>query len=772
MLKYNQLVDTLDKLKLPARATCFATIINRLYPLICIVACISLFLAPALVKKDFGGDFAGYNLPSYFYTFLNFKQGILAFWSPHAQMGIPHLFRNDQMLFHPFGILVQTTNLLFNWNQSIGMFGNIMEACEVILLIFGAIGMYQLLHTHLGISRSISTIVSIFFSLNPFLLNIMHTVTVMAGVVLLPWIFYCILQWLERPTRARFVIVIILNFILFAGGYPYHVVYIFAFEFVVVLMTDKKKIFAYLLSVLITILLASVFLLPALHITLLSSRSEVSTDVNFHKFVAFMPTRLITFINPLVFGETVSKLDPDWLFSSVFISWGSVLIYFLAQGIFSERKGKYEALLIVVFIVSIAYSFGGFFASQTFFGTYLNVILKFRSHWQALFISMFVGYCFIAIGLQEVVAGRKNKAIDGFFVLVIVSILNILFLSSTLFFSTVNQFKEQVNSWSLTFFLITSALVFSHFISRSNRIVVLLLLSVLVLHEYHYYFTKSTGMFSELSYNEQYSKTAASDRFQNESKVDPFFRVHYEGGAWQGYNSSMYDFSLLFGYENVPVGNFTKRTNIYDGDTLLKLSNTKYAVYPEEKSGNQNLTFVEPISVMTTRENGKITSKIYFVYMLKSFLPRFFVPNMATGCDENDLDCQKKNDLPSSVAVLSPFDSYQNKHNDIVTYKPISFKPSQIAVEMYCVHRCFVVNLENFDTGWSLKVNKKESQLYNVANGVMGFYIDKGNNIVELNYYPPQLNLGLFISFMGITFLFVYYKYSPFIPLPFKRLGF
>ena len=59
-----------------------------------------------------------------------------------------------------------------------------------------------------------------------------------------------------------------------------------------------------------------------------------------------------------------------------------------------------------------------------------------------------------------------------------------------------------------------------------------------------------------------------------------------------------------------------------------------------------------------------------------------------------------------------------------------------------------------YDEGWSATVNGKKVDIQKVDHGLMAVEIKKGNNIIEFNYFPKGLKLGIIISIIS-CFIFI-----------------
>ena len=208
---------------------------------------IALFAIPTFLKKDFGGDFMAYFIPHYSFILQNLKSGSMPFWFPYSYLGLPEIFKSELAVFHPVTISIFIADYLFNSKNSLNILGNIIELCWLAFLALGGIGFYKLTSKNLGFDKFASFIGALVFCLNPLMLSTMNT-SVYLGINLLPWIFLSLLDFLNETTFKNFVKLTIINYILFATGYPYFYVYFYIAELFLVLIFSIKKTPLYLLS--------------------------------------------------------------------------------------------------------------------------------------------------------------------------------------------------------------------------------------------------------------------------------------------------------------------------------------------------------------------------------------------------------------------------------------------------------------------------------------------------------------------------------------------
>lgn len=119
--------------------------------------------------------------------------------------------------------------------------------------------------------------------------------------------------------------------------------------------------------------------------------------------------------------------------------------------------------------------------------------------------------------------------------------------------------------------------------------------------------------------------------------------------------------------------------------------------------------------------------------------------------------CLKKEDPPKLVVAQSLSEPIKNSPKD-VELNVIEYTPNSIKLTTNAKERSFIASSENWDRGWSIKINNDKSTLYNTSNGLRGFIAPAGKSVVEMKYFPPLLLPGVGISLLGIGSLLLLWK--------------
>ncbi len=711
---------------------------------------IFLFAFKLLVRRDFGGDFVVYFLPHYNFIFSSIKSGDIPLWFPYSYNGLPEIFKSELAMFHPITLLALVANLLINKSEVMSYTGNIFEILWFVYLAFGSIGMFKLCSEVFKINQLCSLAAALIFSLNPLMLASMNT-TVFLGISILPWIIYYLVLMLEHPSYKHILYFIICNYLLFAAGYPYFYVYFLLCQLGLVIAYGKNKFILFISTYTIAFLLAAFFLFPNTYIYLQSARNTSQSGSSFELFTSNIPSRIVNILNPMPFGESYSRQDPASVFTSNGVSWGTFALIYLAIGISQLKKDKFSIWLTCTFFIAFFYSFGGYMSSSQFFGNFIPLIDKFRSHSIGLVLSMFAGCIFIAQGLELTLNGIRNKNIEiGFWIIMLLSYIGLSAIP-IIVPDYATSHLQQVLSLSRTAFLLLASLILLHLtaVNKTKAFIGLSLLFILL--ECHFYFTNLNGHFLDTTYNKYY---AANSLLPINKNVDELYRVYFDNNQF-AYNTAKHKVFLYAGYETVPYRGWYDFQNKYGFNTSLALSNVKYMVTtnpawhaqnptaklirdtgPLEKPQETFVSTVEGLPYLSARSQNS-----HYIYELSNYLPRYFAP---INSDVNNLHVDIQQEPNPNVQI------------DILEYKS-----DMIRMRVTSPDKTIVVGSETYDKGWQLTIDGKDSKVYKFASYFRGFIVPQGTSEILMTYRMPMLNYGILVSIGGvITLAAIYFNFD------------
>lgn len=723
-----------------------------------LVLTICLFLVPTFTQKDLCCDFVGQTVPWYHFLLTSIKSGTIPFWSPYAYTGFPFLFTPSLAIFHPLTLLIILLNFIFNFhNPSIEITGKIIQYVFVLASCIGGIGMYALCRKLFNLSKFTALFAGLTFSLNPYWLHATHVVWMAWAFNSLPWIFLFLTLFLSRPTFKLFLLVTFCNVLVFATGYPYYYVYFLLAEVFLAILYGPKKTILFFLSLLNTLLLSGFFLLPYLSIMLGSARSESVYDFTFHSFASLFPTSVLLILNPLTYSANIYKYpNVSDLFTGVMPTWGTFVFLFLIYGLFFLKNKPIYRWAVIIFFISLFYSFGANLSAHSFFGTLLPIIYKFRSHNQVLSLTIFTGVLFIGLGVEAISKRLRVKYVDMAFWFICLSVFIGLTLGPVFFWNKIAGTAEFYKGTSIMFLFLFTSLIIVALATKYGKKSFLILGLVVMLIEYHYYFQNFQGFFTDNVTYEQFYKMNST--VLEIPSANNLFRVYFQQTRFS-YNTSMIKVYSLEGYENnVPTvyGNLLSQ---YGGfSKLFQVTNVKYIVSAQNSLDKDRLLSkiktINPANYPDEFLPSEYATS-YYIYKVKDYVPRFYIPNKVDPC--LDSKCWKEENIPQLVIVRGITRPIVNPIGgtkiDVKKYDLNS-----IEMEITTPKMTFIASSEAYDKGWTLTINNKPSEIYYISNGLRGFIVPAGKSIVKMSYFPTYLFQGLMASIFGILMLVVIYK--------------
>lgn len=729
---------------------------NDLPIIFLLVLIVYLFLIPPFRVNDFGGDFIEQTVPWYHFLYANLRHGIIPFWSPYSLLGLPFLFTPSLAFFHPLTQLILVLEFIFNRHLSVEITGKLIQYVIAVSFCIGGIGMYLFCRKILSVSRFTALFAGVAFSLNPVLIHDVHSVFVDWGVNSVPWIFLFLVLFLSKPSLKTYFAVVILNLLIFTTGYPYYYVYFILAQILLAMFYGPKKIALFFLSLANSLLLASFFLLPYLMIFLRSGRSENVYDFTWHSFASQFPTGILLILNPLTYNsKIVNYSNLNQVFSGAILTWGTFAFIFLIYGLFFLKNKPIYIWTVITFFITLFYSFGSNLATHSFFGTLLPIIYKFRSHNRIFSLTVFAGVILIALGIEAISKRLKVKYVDMTFWFICVSLFIGLTLGPVFFWNKIASTAEFYKGASIMFLFLFTSLILIMLTRKYGKKTFLILGLIIVLIEYHYYLPSQTVYFADnTTYDKFYQFNATIPELPSSKNL---FRIYFENHFY--YNSSLINEYGLQGFENNPPNAYGELINQYFWTPhFWQIANVKYIVTPQ---ANFEVNKPELLKIKTINPSeypdqfsSSDFSTPYYIYRVKDYLPRFYIPEKVEPC--LDSLCWKKENSPKLVIARGISDSIINPKNG-TNINVENYTLNNIEMEITTPQTTFIASSETYDKGWSLSINNKPSTIYVISNGLRGFIVPAGKSIAKMNYFPPYVVEGVFLSIVGIILLCIIY---------------
>lgn len=714
---------------------------------------IFLFNIKIDLTKDFGGDFLGYFVPHYHFITQSLRDGIIPFWFPYNFAGLPEIFKSELSIFHPFTIFYLVTNYLLNRNLDPSFTGNLRELFMTLAQIYGSIGMYILGMKYFFKNRWILIYISLLFVLGPSTSYLTNT-TVYLGIITLPWLINSLIDFMYIGNKKKFMLVVVYNLLIFSVGYPYYFLYFFLLQSLLVLVINYKKLPMFIIAYLFALGISSFFMLPYLYVIGQSSRADAITN---HSIYALKPTKIIQLINPLPYGESYSTKDPQDLVSYPQFTFGSISLIFLVVGLVNIKKSRKYYWLILSMVIFLFYSFGGYLLSNEFFGIFMPMLNKFRSHAQGFIIVYFCGCILTGRGIETF--SRKKTQITTYVTIIALAILVILFSSAYL--PVAKLTFEELNGWIRSLLLFFFSIILATMFINRIKIAYPLLALLLLIESFFVYNKMST--LADHSYADFYQKNSL---IKSEMLNNPSIRTNFENNQF-AYNNSHLKIFQLAGYEAVPNKAWYDFFEKYPGIKGSANLNTKYIVTTNhDMASSDKLKLIKTIDPATKSSQSLISSKenlpyltskstnTHYIYELKEYVDRYFFPTSIYPC--NNRECLSNESFPNNIAYNGE-ESFNNLIFESSKIDIQKYSPNEVILKVNSNDKAFVASSEIYDEGWNVEINGKKDKVYKISTGFRGFFINnEGQAIVRLYYYPPYLNIGIAITIFSVLLLLIF----------------
>jgi hypothetical protein len=382
---------------------------------------------------------------------------------------------------------------------------------------------------------------------------------------------------------------------------------------------------------------------------------------------------------------------------------------------------------------------------------------KFRSYQQfmvstLLFISVISGW-----GLENLTKVRRS------FNLRLSQLLGLLYIAMfivTVVVGNLNILPIPVsNVLAISFLSLFSVYLYT---SYTSKVVLLLIIGVSFIEIFSYF--NQTGFYHlQSTYGKIFRQNMLLIEYPG---INNLFRYSFDQDQF-AYNTSILKVFSTVGYETLPTKSIY---NIYFIDPVKanKYLNVKYIV----TTSTQNIPsykLVRTVGPKALNEPDHLLSSVpgspywdvtslntHYIYELQGFNSRYFIPNRLLICT---IDCYKSIDITQD-AFISSGTEFQNPSGQSVKITINQYTPNIIKMDINTPAQVFISSSEVYDSGWKIKVNDKNEQLFNINGGFRGFYVPAGNSKVIMYYTVPWFKVGLAFSLLGTVTFVILMRFS------------
>lgn len=680
------------------------------------------------------------------------KSGEIKIWNPMSLSGYEMSPWFHTLVFSPLNLLYFLTNKVsaMSW----------IVISQVIISLFSS----HLFAKALFKQNIPAVYFALVWTFSSYFVGWLTWGTISHTLASLPLILYFVIisqkSWLRPLDSILYFFSLCLFFL---SGHPQTIAYCLFIWVVFVLVGSKKaKVPKYILRNLSFLLLAVVFLapaiLPSIKVVTDSVRSQDSqlNSVNF----GLVPVSKVLALNltPNFYGNpaTGNYFGGGYNFQEKLVYFGAIPLFLsvfaLVNMLYAKKKNN---LLYFGLFFSI---FGLLISTEGFFGKLIyefNIpILSSSPAGRGLIIYIF-GVCILSgLGLSLLI--NKNYSKKSFFVASTILFFCYLFCFSIIKYAFV-VFDQATPSMQLSysdlkvnyttlfrnlflsfgiFILFWLSLSISIFTKR-YKVLTLIVIIVLTLGDSYLFFKKYTPFTPPHLY---FPETSSIKYLKSKIAPNLLFRIERQSGEVMPPNMwEPYGLSSLSGYD--PMA-----SKSYQSYLLSSKAISDYSRYVElgEKLDQLNHLGVKYFMVLKRNKEGIIDEKGELPY----YVDHSKWKEVAT-------------DGPISILENQNFKvPYKLKGTD-GTPVLINQNESSFVFEVQASMPGEFILYQNFNSNWSAKVNGNNTKISIEDGTFMNIQIPAGKSLIELEYKSRQLHLGLQLSAIGLLVLyFVIYKFK------------
>lgn len=712
------------------------------------------FFHIAFTTQYLGGDFIRYTVPTYYFVLQQIKTGVIPLWQPYSFLGVPLLFQSGGAFFYPVLWFFFFSQFIFNPNLHMNLFGKSLELYLYFHIVLGASGMFLLLRRKLLFSPLASFAGGLIFGFSVFMTGSLGDNTaVLLGKVLLPYIIYCLIEYIEKGGFARFILFVTTIYLLLIFGYPYYQIYFVYACLGLAIFFGRNSVIKTVIGIGCAVLLSGWFLIPALYTFTQAYRITGSEN---DPLFAIKSSPLPTYI--------INILIPQGLYGVNTFTWGVIPFVFLLSGFSHIQKNKFMIYFSAMFIISFVLSIGGYIGIEKMLGGFPFFIDKLRSHGQMEILMFFSGIVIIASGIDASLLGLKNRVLELILWIIFILLVGIL-LFIPLFCPTCQPGSAAAIAIGRMTILFGAGVLLYTLTARFRSKSLICVALVLTLFEFHYYYSKVEYLGIGTSYAKYFARNSLIPEIPSSNNL---FRYIFAQDNYT-YNSSAIGVFNYLGYEGIPYyGAYSIARFGFPRE--FQIANVKYAV-TTTPINNPSYTLINTIlpsqhpleTILGPVPDSDFllprSTQEHYIYKINNYLPRFYVPQKVQTCSDA-LSCNQSEDPPEIVYVKEKGIAIDNPKTQSVSMKVSSYTPNVITLSIVTQKRTFIASSEIWDKGWHVTVNGIQSRVFNVSDGFRGFIVPQGRSAVVMYYSPAYFELGILLTIMGILTLLIRFKYG------------
>lgn len=728
-----------------------------LLPLDLLISNYSPWYSPGtiLLKNSYMQDSIVQLYPWKHLVFQSLQNGIIPFWNPYQNMGMPFMASMKPAVFYPLNILYALGEVNA-WNALL------------FLQIFLSMVFTYLLSRDFKLGILPSILASFAFALNSLMIGVLEFGSEGHVLLWLPLFILCAKRYLERQEgRYLFLLGISVGISIFAGQLQY-TAYALALLAGFILLygyTLKTRIFTYgflFLSIFLGIGVSAIQLIPSIELFFQSYRGAVKSYEIFARGL-IRPHELFRLLSPDFFGSPSTKdLAIGYIETSGYF--GIIPLFFSFYAIIFARKNIFVKFFTGAFIITILLSLQGI--GQILYILKIPVLTS-ASGDRIFYLVHFSGAILSGFGLSEFIntenLKRNLKAVCTFTLMfVIVVIMSLL---------TADEVKVSFSNLRFASVILGAFLLgtFIHTISLRRKEIVLTLfmlfvvgLTYLDLFRLGYRFLTFSNekfLYPEMDVTKFVREAQRETLARNFGLTEPELATQLNVYTIETYNP-LYLFrnaQLLHALLEKPNEKFQINPYFVTGrEEKVKhaLDFLGVSLFVINKDSNPSIAFFNTSQFQNSFELIYKDDR-YAVYKNATANPRFQL-YYDTQIVENDeealrLISQRPFDFTKKLIIEEKLPIALEEG-----YGSIKLLSSTLNTALFEIKTnkpgLFYIS-DTYFPGWKVKVNNKEGKIYRANYNFRAVLVPAGESIVEFSYLPTNFQLGIWMSLLSLSVL-------------------
>jgi hypothetical protein len=768
-------------------------------------------------KTLFYRDISIYGYPTVTYVVNSLKSGEFPLWNTMLFSGVPQMATVQPPLFYPNIILF----ILFPFHIALSL-------ALVIHYFLAGLGVY-LIGKYWKLNNLAALFGGIVFALNGYMFELNSLESIIFVATWLPYLFLYIEKFLDKPSLKYLMLIVLFNSLQLATGrldyfyfsqmflWPWIIFKFFSKEKDVSNRVFTKNIIFIIFSVIISLLLLSVQILPFLEYIKTTFRGSALSFTGV-TFWSLHPLQLFQLVFNNFFGDLVNnngiyvlltdKKNLNFLIYNLYI--GTPSLYLIAYALFKKDKRSIFLGLLALFFTLV--SLGKY---TPFFSLLYNYLPGFNvSRYPVkLFLFTIFPLSLLAMsGLDKLSNSNDLKKVTVFVIagcsLLTFSVLLVYIYTDNL----INYFNLSLKEFGLSVTnlnFMTKSLIFSLLISfiflflivyfqkkNLEKPAFMFFLSLLVGYEFinnnisNLWIADSKLLYEKPQIAIDLDKLMDKDLYylvQDTEAINPIlnenkpkiFRELEENLASMAYNISLvHGFKNAFGYSPSPPTNiFRLVTYINDEIPGIKVSDERKVAIMKMMGVRFYIWHV--LNINTVPPNPKYFTRLkqypetgLQLWELKDYQSRFtFKTNISEektetdilkiflGINKPDLDITDK--VFTTSGALSQNSSLKGTSGPNAyaraSVKLISETANSLKIDLDAPEPGYLVLANNYDKGWNAYDNGSKVEIFKANYYQQAIFVEKGKHSLEMIYKPFSFVIGRIISLLTLFFLTVFF---------------